>query len=89
MDVDEIMALAAAMLRAGPNYDGTISELRAAVAALVAERDALKADAERYRWLVSGKRGDWVWSNVLTDENKAGHSDIPQAIDAAITGEQK
>lgn len=114
---DEIMGLAAAMLRAGPNYDGAISELRAAVAALVAERDdalalaasrladwdsmrqqwvkvmaerdALKADAEQYRWLVSGKRGDWVWSNVLTDENKAGHSDIPQAIDAAIAGEQK
>jgi len=43
---DDIMALAAAMLRAGPNYDGTISELRAAVAALVAERDALKAQLE-------------------------------------------
>lgn len=39
LTVDDIMGLAAAMLRAGPNYDGTISELRAAVAALVAERD--------------------------------------------------
>ena len=54
MDVDDIMALAAAWSAAiATRADATPPQdaLRTAVAALVAERDALRQDAERYRWL--------------------------------------
>lgn len=51
-------------------------------------RSALSAgdavDAQRYRWLTDGKRGDWVWNHVLTEEVKGEHSYIECAIDAAI-----
>ena len=41
-------------------------------------------DAQRYRWLTDGKRGDWVWNHVLTEEVKGDHSRIECAIDAAM-----
>lgn len=64
--------------------------------ALLAERDALKKDAERYRWLrqrMVGASFDWDDEGmvVLAFEMPAGLSigaDCDKNIDAALQGEQ-
>lgn len=55
------------------------------VQVLAAEVEALRKDAERYRWISDGKRGDYCWSNVLSDEDRDIGSSLDLAIDAAMT----
>lgn len=62
----------------------TAPDMAFLIAQQAAEIEGLRKDAARYRWLTDGKRGDWVWNHVLTEEVKAGHRDIDPAIDAAI-----
>ena len=51
----------------GQTKDERITELEAQLAAVTAERDALKRDSERFRWLVdtleSAKGGAHLWVN--------------------------
>ena len=66
--------------------------------ALKAERDALKLDAERYRFLISDASDkncvspeqsllvDEVWQRVLDCGNNYTKSDVDYAIDAAMKG---
>lgn len=61
----------------------------ATILALLSERAELKRDAERYRWLVDGKRGDYCWQNVLSDNDRGDHADLEYAIDAAMQSEAK
>ena len=60
----------------------TADQMRAYARAALSAGDAV--DAQRYRWLTDGKRGDWVWNHVLTEEVKGDHSYIECAIDAAM-----
>lgn len=46
--------------------------------------DDVVRDAERYRWLVSGKRRGWIWDHVLTSEDRAMGNWLHEVIDAAI-----
>ena len=76
--------------------DFTLADMQAyaqaAIAALTAERDALRKDAERYRWL---KHRDLPWSytdhpkSMVVTRWRSGHSpdEIDAAIDAAMTKE--
>ena len=58
---------------------------------LVAERDALKADAERYRWMTAQIVGDTleVLENafeVFADDPGCSQDEFDAAIDAAMKG---
>jgi hypothetical protein len=76
---DEIMRLAAIYrMSSGPIHTVmTEGALRVAVSALVAERDALQTDAERYRWI----RTAGAWESELTLD---ALSDDPEKFDAAV-----
>jgi len=54
-----------------------------AFAALTAERDALRADAERYRWLCNGH------GYFMEEEMLCGHSNNKKLADAAIDAARK
>jgi len=58
---------------------GLLREAADALDALTAENAALKADAERYRWLRQRHNGDQSAWHVRTDE-----LEIPVDLDAAI-----
>ena len=60
-----------AMLAAAPSAPATV------------QGDADRLDAERYRWLTDGKRGDYCWNNVLSEEDRSNHDYLEEAIDAA------
>ena len=55
---------------------------------LRAEVEALRNDAERYRWLTDGKRGDYCWNNVLSENQRSRHEDLEPAIDAAMAAKE-
>ena len=48
-------------LRKHPDYYGW-GECGEAIETLIAERDALKADAERYRWLKQASKVEYLWA---------------------------
>ena len=56
---------------------------QSAYAELAAERDALRADAERYRWL-RDTAGDVVQAHILSQRREADEWD--DEIDAAMKG---
>ena len=88
-------ALGADMNSDGEEMLSMVVEMKAEREALLAERDALKKDAERYRWL---RIADW-WNSPLCvirdpkQQAKPG-ADCPsrdrldEAIDAALQGAQ-
>lgn len=51
---------------------------------LAAQVKALRKDAERYRWLIDGKRSKYIWNHVLSDEEKDGFNFLSDAIDVNI-----
>lgn len=79
------------------NVEAMVGELAGAQAMLetaYSERDQLKAevealrrDAERYRWITDGSRGDWCWSNVLSEEHRELSDSLDGAVDAAMSKE--
>ncbi|MCC6489100.1 MAG: hypothetical protein IT364_16495, partial [Candidatus Hydrogenedentes bacterium] len=67
--------------------DGTVinsaRRINDAIATLRAERDALRADAERYRWLRAAQSQtarNWI---VINNRNMYGEHELDAAIDAA------
>jgi len=49
------------------------------------EKQVAKLDYESmYCWLTAGKRGDWIWNHVLTDEEKNLGNDINTVVIAAL-----
>ena len=76
----------------------TLARIEKKVDYLIAERDALKLDAERYRYLISDESDsdcvspeqsllvDEVWQRVLDCGNNYTKSDVDYAIDAAMKG---
>lgn len=72
------------MLGAGTSAS-TVAVCQAQVAAVIHKASELKRDAERYRWLVEGKRGDYCWYNVLSEDDRREYAHLDAAIDAAMT----
>jgi hypothetical protein len=56
----------------------------AEIARLTAERDALRKDAARYRWLTDGKRPKYIWNFVLSDDEKDAGPPSWESLDSAI-----
>jgi hypothetical protein len=95
MTTDDIMKLAAEYtdesyeLRMGHGYNPEPEKaLRAAIEQLVNERDALKADAERYRYVREG-HGDWAICYWSSDDDYMSDCWVfdardPKYVDAAI-----
>lgn len=53
--------------------------------AALREKQVAKLDYESmYCWLTDGKRGDWIWNHVLTDEEKSLGNDIDAVVIAAL-----
>ena len=53
--------------------------------AALREKQVAKLDYESmYCWLTDGKRGDWIWNHVLTDEEKNLGNDIDSVVVAAL-----
>ena len=67
--------------------DSEIATLRASLAEAQAQRDALRADAERYRWLRANRlqpdAGSWFLSLLVYEEVDDGPAALDRAIDAA------
>ena len=61
-----------------------IAALTAELRRLRAENAELAKDAGRYRWLTDGKRGDYCWNSVLSDDDRTGMGDLDAAIDTAM-----
>lgn len=59
-----------------------IERLEAALVKVVAERDALRADAARYRWLRENGRMGYIWNAALHEHEKEGRWDVDAVIDA-------
>lgn len=54
------------------------------------EKQVAKLDYESmYCWLTAGKRGDWIWNHVLTDEEKNLGNDINLVVIAALRAKEK
>jgi hypothetical protein len=64
----------------------TIAKMEARIEALLAERDALAKDAERYRFLMRELGGSV--SQVVMGSPVFSNEDVDAAIDAALQGEQ-
>lgn len=56
---------------------------------LISRLRAAEIDAARYRWLTDGKRGDYCWNNVLSEEDRGDHDYLDIAIDTSMKGEQQ
>ena len=69
-----------------------IAALRERIAALEAERDALRQDAARYRWLRDGAECDVIFGDPEYEDRYAhvesllALDDLDAAIDAALKG---
>jgi hypothetical protein len=62
-----------------------IRELRAQVAALTAERDALQTDAARYRWVRDGERSTFEFYKL--SEHTCFESVMDEYVDGCIDAE--
>ena len=73
-----------------------IERLEAALVKVVAERDAMRADAARYRWLRDAAGTvDWTvihpsssWSRITTNYCRTTAGGMDAAIDAAIAAKE-
>jgi len=78
------------------SLQSTLARIEKKVDYLIAERDALKLDAERYRWLLTDKADatlqdpeqslmvDEVWQRVLDCGGNYTKTEVDYAIDAAM-----
>jgi hypothetical protein len=71
------------MMQSALGVDETCGEAAAALERLTAERDALRADAMRYRWLRRVERGLRGW-NVMHYAKCYTEKTLDEVIDAAI-----
>lgn len=70
----------------GYNLPGIASHYRTYCEVMDSEEiQGLRKDAERYRWISDGKRGDYCWNNVLSDKDRDMGNSLDFAIDAAMT----